>query len=98
MATLIGYEPGAVVQLELCVANMTVPLAQVFPPYIKGGHESLKGLSGAQLARTVLELFRDGALEVDANALLKFYDDLKATRLLPGARAYLHVPRPDPAV
>lgn len=79
LATLVGYEPGAIVQLELCVADKTFPLARLFPPYIKGGDERLQGLSGPRLANTVLELFRDGALAVDASSLLGIYDHFKAT-------------------
>jgi hypothetical protein len=77
IATLIGYEPGDLVQLELCVADETFPLARIWPPYIKGGDKRLQALSGPRLAKAVLELFRDGALEVDASSLLKIYDHFK---------------------
>jgi hypothetical protein len=99
IATLVGYEPGAVVQLALREGGKTFPLARVFPPYKKGGHEKLRGMSGPALAQTVLELFRDGALEVDATSLLRIYDDFKAAgrieTLLKGVPVYVH---PDRAV
>ena len=97
IVTLVGYEPGAVVQLELRVGGRTFPLARIFPPYKKGGDERLEGLSGPDLAKTVLDLFRDGALEVDAGYLLKVYDDFEAAghleKLLRGAPIYVHPER-----
>ena len=99
VATLLGYEPGAVVQLELCIAERTFPLARIFPPYKKGGDARLEGLSGPNLATAVLHLFRDGELEVNAGYLVQVYDDYhaagRAERLLHGAPIYIH---PDLAV
>jgi hypothetical protein len=99
IATLVGYEPGPIVQIELCIGQKTFPLARIFPPYQKGGAERLKALSKGDLAKTILELFRDGALEVGPAYLLSIYDDFEAAgrveKLRFGAPIYVH---PDRAV
>ncbi len=81
-ATLVGYGPGPVVQIELCVEPSPVYCARIFPPYHATEGAWLQTLPPERLPAGVLSLFADGKLEVTPLQLLELYEDFTQTGIL----------------
>ena len=80
-ASLIGFLPGPVVQIELCVEQKPVRCARIFPPYHTTEGVWLQALSEERLAAAVLALFGSGQLEITAAELLTLYDEFERNGL-----------------
>ena len=81
-ASLIGYAPGPVVQIELCVGGNNVRCARIFPPYHVSDGNWLQALAPNRLAEAVLGLFIAGKLEVDPPRLLKHHREFAEMGIL----------------
>ena len=94
---MIGYGPGPVVQIELCVGTKTVPWVRIFPPYHAMEGEWLKALPRERLAEAMLKFFAEGKVGVDVAHLLQMHDEFEADGLfenLPhGAPVCIHPER-----
>jgi hypothetical protein len=81
-ASLIGYAPGPVVQIELGDGGNNVACARIFPPYHATDGDWLQALAPNRLAEAVLTHFVAGKLEVDRRQLLKHHRELAEMGML----------------
>ena len=81
-AILIGYVPGPVVQIGLCVESNTVYCARIFPPYHVTDGEWISALPHDRLAAGVLRLFAEGKLKVTPPEMLEHYQRIVESGIL----------------
>jgi len=73
-ASLVGYGPGPVVQLELFDGDAFSGHALILPPYLTEEAQWLRALSIERLAEAVLNLFVQGRLKVSPEAILEQHE------------------------